>query len=161
MIVHRCLRVIRAPSPASLVIVLLFAGCFRTHAPRPDTSGCFQGAYPSAPSELRRAMLPAPALVTTQLAGLHIMVRDARRADVPLPNAYVWLVDDAFSSRQRLGLDARLTVTTLQPVETQIRVRGGYFEHLVEMVPVRAGYIDTLVFRPGYLGNECYIVPQR
>ena len=150
-----------ALSPTSLVVLLLLTGCVRSHALPPDTSGCFQGAYPSAPSELRRAMLPAPTLVTTQLAGLHVMVRDARRADVPLPNAFVWLVDDSLPNRRRLGLDARLTLTSLQPVATQVHVRGGYFEHGVDTVPLRAGYIDTLVFRRGYVGNECYIVPKR
>jgi hypothetical protein len=150
-----------APLRGFLLAAVLLGGCFRSHRSPPDGSGCFQGAYPSSPSELRRATALAPALVTTQLAGLHVLVRDAGQADRPIGAAWVWLGDDDESRRRAVGTDGGLTLSSLTPGDTRIRLRVFGFEPGAESVRVRAGYIDTLVFRRGYVGNECHVVPNR
>ena len=146
---------------ACLSATLVLGGCFASRAPAPsrDNSGCFQGAYSSAASAVHLALRADPVLVATQRAGLHVAAFDAGPSKRALNTVLVWIGADEESRPRRTRPDGWLTVVQLLPGITEVRTRVFGFEPSKDSVRLRAGYIDTLVLRRGYVGNECLIVP--
>jgi hypothetical protein len=143
-------------------LATVLSGCRAPHSRglAPDSSGCFEGAYPSLATERRRAVLPEPRLVRTQLAGLHILALDARAPHRPLVNVMVFVGSTSDAVAGRTDWNGRVTIYTPGNGILIVNTRVFAYEHSADSILFRAGYVDTLVLKRGYVGNECLIVPE-